>query len=114
MASAGAAWPTAAPMVPSQTMGATAAAASTFAGSDTSDSRSKWKAIRGAVPTVAAAVTANASATGPGTRRSRRRSASGLAANAMATTAAKLSCQPGSPAARGLSNSVAAAASRSA
>ncbi len=42
--------------------GATASAASTFAGSDTSDTRSKCRATSGAVPSVAAIVTASASA----------------------------------------------------
>lgn len=95
-------------------IGAIAAAASMFAGSETSESCSKWSASSGAVPSVAASDIAAASATAAGTRRLRRRALSAGVARAIAATATKLSCQPGSPLARGLSASVAAAASSSA
>ena len=110
----GASWPSAPAIVPSHMTGATAGAASTLTGSDTSDRRSKCSAISGAVPSVAAAVTASASASPRGTRRRRRRALSAGTSASIASTAAKLSCQPGSSAARGLAASVTAAASSSA
>jgi len=100
--------------MPSHITGAIAGAASRLAGSETAENCSKWKASRGAVPSVAAKAIATASATGAGTRRRRSRALRGAVANAIETTAAKLSCQPGSPLARGLSSSVAAAASSNA
>ena len=70
--------------------------------------------MSGAVPIVAATVSAVASASAAGRRRRRMRSAIGAASSMIATTAAKLSCHPGSSAARGLSASVTAAARSSA
>ena len=90
-------------------IGATAGAASRLAGSDASDTCSKWNASSGAVPTVAATVIAAASATGPGITRSNT-TRSGGHSTSSATTAANDSCQPGSDEARGLSASVTAAA----
>ena len=102
--------PSAAAIIPSHITGATAGAASTFAGSETSDVRSNWTAISGAVPIVAATVNAIASANPAGTRRRRSAAPSGPASTMIAATAAKLSCHPASSTARGLSPSVTAAA----
>ncbi len=113
-ASAGATCPSAAAIIPSHMIGATAGAASRLAGSEASDTRPKWNASSGAVPSVAAVVMAPASATAPGTRRATSASRMRPDSRRIATTAAKDSCHPGSPAARGLSTSVAAAASSSA
>ena len=100
----------AAASIPSHITGAIAGAASRFAGSAASEICSKCSAISGAVPTVAAIVIAATSATGPGTLRAST-SRSGATPTSRAPTAANESCQPGSPAARGLSVSVSAAAS---
>ena len=94
--------------------GATAGAASTFAGSDTSERRSKYSAMSGAVPSVAAIVTASASARPRGMPAAPSRVRSAGTSASSASTAAKLSCQPGSAAACGLQASVSAAASSSA
>jgi hypothetical protein len=94
--------------------GATAGAANTFAGSPIGETRPKCSAISGAVATVAAIVIAVASATPRGTRRLRSARATRPAPTAIPITAAKLSCQPGSAAARGFASSVTAAASSSA
>ena len=88
--------------------GATAGAASTLAGSETSDACPKCAAISGAVPTVAAPVSAVASASARGSPRRGSPSRTRPASTRMATTAAKLSCQPTSSIARGLSASVTA------
>ncbi len=85
-----------------------------MAGSEASETCSKWKAISGAVATVAAAVTAAASATGPGSPARRSPSRQRGTSASRPTTAANDSCHPGSPDTRGLSASVAAAASPSA
>jgi hypothetical protein len=95
-------------------MGATAGAASTFAGRETSEARPKWAAMSGAVANVAAVVIAVASASPTGSPRAARCWRSGVARTRRATTAAKLSCHPGSSTARGFSVSVQAAASSSA
>ena len=86
-----------------------------------SEATPKSAAIRGAVARVAAIVTAAPSATArrqpwTSTRPPSASSASrtGAANSMIPTTAAKLSCQPGSPVARGLIASVTAAASRAA
>ena len=94
-------------------IGATAGAASRFAGSEASETCSKWKASSGAVPIVAATVIAAASATGSGMCRASA-PRSGGASSSSANTAANDSCQPGSDAARGFSASVTAPASPSA
>ena len=101
------------PIIPSHMIGATTAAASRFAGSDASETSSKCSAISGAVATVAATVIAATSATGSGMRRLSASRIRGTSASSPAT-AAKESCQPGSPTASGLSASVTAAASPSA
>ena len=104
--------------MPSHIAGATAGAASTLAGRAAGENWSKASAIRGAVATVAEAVTATASARA---RRAELRSvppaiaaANRLAQSMIPITAAKLSCQPTSPSARGLIARVIAAASRTA
>ena len=103
----------AAASTPSHITGAIAGAASRFAGSEASETSPKWSAISGAVPAVAAIVIAAASATGSGILRSSAER-NGAAPTSSATTAANESCHPGSPAARGLSTSVSAAASSNA
>ena len=100
--------------IPSHMIGATAGAAARLAGSDASETCSKWNAISGAVAIVAAAVTAAASASGPGRRARRRPSRQRGASASRPTTAANESCHPTSPEARGLSASVTTAASPSA
>ena len=92
--------------MPSHIAGATAGAASTFAGRAAGENWSKASAISGAVATVAEAVTATASARA---RRAELRSvppaiaaANRLAQSMIPITAAKLSCQPTSPSARGI------------
>ena len=112
--SAGATWASAIDPIPSHITGATAGAARRFAGSEASETCSKCSAISGAVASVAAAVTAIASATGPGTRARRSASPQRGTSASRPTTAAKDSCQPGSPEARGLTASVTTAASPSA
>ncbi len=102
------------PSIPSHMIGATAGAAARLAGSDASETCSKWNAISGAVATVAAAVTAAASASGPGTRARRSASRQRGASASSPTTAANDSCHPTSPDARGFSASVTTAASPSA
>ena len=94
--------------------GATAGAASTLAGSETSERRSKCSAMSGAVPSVAAIVTASASARPRGTPAAPSRARSAGTSASSESTAAKLSCQPGSAAACGFQASVSAAASSSA
>ena len=113
-ARAGAIWPSPPAIVPSHMTGATAGAASTFAGSEMSDRRSKCSAMSGAVPSVAAAVIAIASASPCGTPAAPSRVRSAGTSASSETTAAKLSCQPASAAARGFHASVSAAASSSA
>jgi hypothetical protein len=95
-------------------IGATAGAARTLAGSETSETDSKCSAMSGAVPSVAVAVTTTASASGPGTRRATSAARHRWCRARIAMTAAKLSCQPTSSTARGLSTSVTAAASSTA
>ena len=112
-ASAGEIWAAAAASIPSHITGAIAAAARRLAGRAASETCSKCIAISGAVPIVAATVIAATSATGPGTARASTPRSGGPSASS-ATTAANDSCQPGSPATRGLSASVTAAASPSA
>ena len=102
------------PSMPSHMTGATTGAASRLAGSEASDTCSKWNARSGAVATVAATVIAVASATGSGRPRRASSARSGGASSSSPATAANESCQPGSPAARGFSTSVTAAASPSA
>ncbi len=94
--------------------GATAGAASRFAGIATSETRAKCSAISGAVARLAASVTAAASASGRGSRRAGAESRRRGTARRIARTAAKDICQPGSRAARGSRASVAAAARPSA
>ena len=113
--SAGATWASAIDPIPSHITGATAGAATRLAGSEASETCSKCSAISGAVASVAAAVTAIASASRPGQPRAAQRLAPARArARAGPPTAAKESCQPGSPDARGLTASVTAAARPSA
>ena len=112
--SAGETWASAIATMPSHITGATAGAAARFAGSEASETCSKCSAISGAVAIVAAAVTAAASASGPGTRARRSASRHRGASASSPATAANDSCHPGSPDARGLSASVATAASPSA
>ncbi len=90
----------------------TAGRARTLAGRLAAETEPKWWAMSGAVATVAATVTAIPSASSRGSRPRRLRS--GGASTMIPATAANDSCQPTSPAARGLSASVAAAASNSA
>ena len=106
--------PSATASIASHMAGATAGAASTLAGSDTSDACPKCAAMSGAVPSVAAPVSAVASASPRGRRRRTRPSRTRPARTRIATTAAKLSCQPTSSIARGLRASVTAVASSSA
>ena len=113
-ASAVPSWPTATAIMASHMAGATAGAASTLAGSETSEAWPKWAAISGAVPSVAAPVRAVASARPRGSPRRTRPSRTRGASSRMASTAAKLSCQPTSCTARGLTESVTAVASRNA
>ena len=89
-----------------------AGSAARFAGSAASDTRSKWKAISGAVARLAATVKAAPMRSGSGSPRSTP--ASGRASTKIPATAAKLSCQPTSCHARGSKPSVTVAASRSA
>jgi hypothetical protein len=91
---------------------ATAGMATTLAGRPESETVSKWWASSGAVPIVAATVSAMPSASGPGRPESALRIRRPMAR--IEITAANESCHPGSAATRGLSASVAAAASRSA
>ena len=86
--------------------------AARFAGSAASDTRSKWKAISGAVAIVAATVSAAPMRSGSGSPRIA--AARGRASTKMPATAAKLSCHPTSCQARGSHARVSAAASRSA
>ena len=108
-------WPTAAASIPSHITGASAITASRFAGRVTTETVPNANDIRGAVATVAETVRAAPSAiarrTRPGLAPAKTR-ASGAAKSRMPTTAAKLSCQPRSPVARGSRPSVTAAASR--
>jgi hypothetical protein len=104
--------------IPSHIAGATAGAARTFAGRAAGENWSNAEAISGAVATVAEMVTAIASASA---WRAERRSespdsavASRFAQSMIPITAAKLSCQPTSPWALGLTASVTPAASRTA
>ena len=73
--------------------------AARFAGSAASDTRSKWKAISGAVASVAATVSAAPMRSGSGSARIAP--ARGRASTKMPATAAKLSCHPTSCQARG-------------
>ena len=102
--------------MPSHITGASATTASRFAGSVTTEKVPNTNAISGAVATVAAIVSAAPSASarrarpglGPASSR-----ASGPDSRRIPTTAAKLSCQPTSAAARGSIARVIAAASSS-
>jgi hypothetical protein len=115
-ASAGDAWPTTAAAAPSHITGATTGTASRLAGTVTHDRRPNVTAMSGVVLAAAATHTASASAAGSGRRGQRRAmpARSGGASPIRPSTAAKLSCQPGSPALRGFSARVLAAASSSA
>ena len=113
-----ASWPAAAASIPSHITGASAGTATRFAGSETTETVPKWSAISGAVASVAEIVSAAASASArrqpprvrPGEQPPRAERSTGR----IPATAAKLSCQPMSPAARGSSASVTQAASSSA
>ena len=101
--------------MPSHISGGTAGAATRFAGSETTETSSKWNASSGPVASVAAVVIGEDlgdRAGDPPALRGRRASA-GASASSPAT-AAKESCHPGSPAAAGFIASVTAAASPSA
>ena len=109
--------------IPSHIIGAMAGSANRFAGSAAIDTAPKWCANRGAVARVAAIVTPAPSArarraadggSDPSLLLSRIRSLIRAANTRMPVTAAKLSCQLGSPADRGLSARVSVAARRSA
>ena len=71
--------PAATASMPSHMTGATAGTARRLAGSETIETRSKWRASSGAVPRVAAVVSAAASASGAGVPRERSATASGEA-----------------------------------
>ena len=115
-ASHGASWPIVAASIPSHIEGATAGSASRLAATVPRGSLPKWKPISGRVARVAATVTEtpseSASPNRPArpSRNSRSRSETGRARARIPTTAAKLSCQPTSPAEKGLRPRVRAAA----